>query len=764
MKFTRVFLTATVMLFASLTQSVDAREFGGTNCGAWFPATSQICSGVSFRQENICDRQRNAVGTKNCCRDTSWSPSTGSQCKGARFTQRSNCGNTRAATGTYVPNNWKAATSSVCKGVRFTQKNSCNASRAAVGTKNCCTVSSWTPSAGSRCKGASFTQTSNCGTKRTAVGTSVPNNWAPAVSTRCKGTRFTQKNSCGASRTVTGTSVPNNWAPAVSTVCKGKAFTQKNSCNASRTATGTKAVTDYSPAPATVCKGKTFTQRNSCGDSRSSTGTKSVTDYSPAPSTVCEGKPFTQSNSCGGSKQAVGTKTGGSCCTDTSWTPAANAGSICQGESVVQTSNCGRKRTINGTVAVDSYSPAASSVCRGLSFVQTNLCGKKRTITGTKVFGPECALDEGTITSKLIARLSATEPVKVYSQPLSDSRYPGEQFPVELDGSNLANVAHPVFLRTGNEFTSFLSVKATNSFNNAPQPNDKVTFCLRTEKAPVVGTWTDDSTRTSACGSHTVNQSRTCTFNTRGNQYPLCDECEGVTTSQTVNYTNTQSGGTWQPDRSTVCRGVAMTQNLVGGTCTESRNTTGTGEPNDWVPARNTVCTGVSFVQRNSCNQTRNNTGTLAAGPWSPSNAGVCANRNVNQSNSCGGTRTVPGAVAIQWVPNANTQCPGTSVRQTSCAGSRNVNGTKTTGCGGTGGGTGTTCPTWPYPATTIALSPSSYSAPGFSYIGHTPPVGTGQNAAARFNYANACGNTGQTSFICNNTTIGQYGCRAGDR
>ncbi len=130
---------------------------------SWSPATSTVCSGVSFTQTgDQCGNTRSATGTGI---DRTWSPATSTVCSGLSFTQTGNqCGNTRSATGTGIDTTWSPATSTVCSGLSFTQTgDQCGNTRSATGTKSCdvtppsCSVTS--PSATQYIKSVSDTIT-----------------------------------------------------------------------------------------------------------------------------------------------------------------------------------------------------------------------------------------------------------------------------------------------------------------------------------------------------------------------------------------------------------------------------------------------------------------------------------------------------------------------------------------------------------------------------------------------------------------------------
>lgn len=671
---------------------IDSSAALAQNCSYWFPAPSTVCSGVQYRQENACDRSRFAVGTKNCCTASSWSPSTGSKCLGTSFTQTSNCGTRRSATGTNNPNNYSPYPNTKCNGQYYTARNSCNR-------------------------------------VKTLRGTKVPNDYSPARSTVCYGKNFTARNSCNHAKTLSGTKQPSDYGPAQSTVCSGTNFTQTNSCGQKRTRPGTKSCCDsssWTPATTSVCSGQSFQQTNGCGTTRNATGTKAVGGFSPSKDTICAGETFTQTRQCGSSQTATGTKTSGQCCTDTEWLPATNLATICQGSSITQTSNCGRERVVNGTALADSFSPAADTACEGENVTQTNLCGDVRTVEGTNKFGLECGTNLGT-SNGLISRLSKTEPVTSFTQTLTDGRYGSERFAVEISGPGLENErAHPIFLRTEAEFTAFRNVMAPNSAANNPQPDDDIVYCLRTNKDPILGAWVDDGPKSTVCGSHTMTQTRSCTFDTVGEDQPLCDECENVTVSRTRTFTNNASGGSWLPSTDSFCEGDAFVQTLTGGTCTDTRNATGTGRPNNWSPGRSTVCDGQPITQTNSCNQTRRTTGTLNAGPWLPLESGWCPDESRLQANACASRQQV---------------------------------GTKTTGCGSTGGNNGSSC--------TDAPAPGQNATPplaGWVFVRYTTE-NVGSNGASTLHWvSDPCGTITQSQYLCTGTNIGTYGCRAGDR
>ena len=122
----------------------------------WGPATSTVCSGVSFTQTNACDNStRPATGTDTgagCllpdtgCSGT-WGPDPATVCAGVTFTQTcsSDSSLTRPATGSQVgcppvvptcTGTWDPVPATVCAGVAFTQTCSSDSSltRTAAGT------------------------------------------------------------------------------------------------------------------------------------------------------------------------------------------------------------------------------------------------------------------------------------------------------------------------------------------------------------------------------------------------------------------------------------------------------------------------------------------------------------------------------------------------------------------------------------------------------------------------------------------------------
>ena len=203
--------------------------------GAWSPATSSRCRGVTFTQRRTVSRipagcagtppgsrpssSRSAVGTSISaicatpppppppCTATAWSPPTSSRCRGVTFTQsRTACPGTitqtRPATGTSTIGNcapctataWSPSTTSRCSGVSFTQSRTrcpgnIRETRPATGTSSTgscapCTATSWSPSTGSRCSGVSFTQSrtrcpGNIRETQAATGTSTTGSCAP---------------------------------------------------------------------------------------------------------------------------------------------------------------------------------------------------------------------------------------------------------------------------------------------------------------------------------------------------------------------------------------------------------------------------------------------------------------------------------------------------------------------------------------------------------------------------------------------------------
>ena len=325
-------------------------------------------------------------------------------------------------------------------------------------------------------------------------------------------------------------------------------------------------------------------------------------EWTPNPSTVCSGQGFTQTSNCGYTRTKVGTK---QCCN--TWTPEPE--SVCDGEAFTQTNYCGEQRQATGTkfcCTNETWSPQSSSMCSGITFTQTSSCGATRQVVGTgsciKRDDSKAHLNEGDFPhDPLIARLTsddligsphinsdATNRAKFYHRTMPDNRSGSwEYYPVEVIGTNLDYATQmPVFTggSMSDDFLSFLNTFANNSLLNNPQPTDKVQFCLDTDiplnaSNVVTSTCVDTGTRESTCGTHTIQQSCACAFDTKGTLYPLCDECTGPMT-RNVSYTVT-------PD-------------------------------NNWVPARNTVCDTQTFTQTNDCGQTRQVTGTKDCGDTPP--------------------------------------------------------------------------------------------------------------------------------------------------
>ena len=520
---------------------------------------------------------------------------------------------------------------SVYYGVQFEQWDHCQRKRIVTGSKN---HPYWVPgkypylpSEDSVCHGEFFGQTktypNNAGSHvRYNYGRSKGWTWSPATSTKCSGVTFTQTSNCGFTRSATGTKnccTDSTWTPNLANYYKCQSVRQTSNCGTVRYRDGTK--TDvWTPALSGYYQCQQVTQTNTCGETRSPKyyGTKTNV-WTPLANTECQGTTFTQSNTCGGTRSEQGTKTTDECCVDTAWTPLA------------------------------------SSVCKGTTFTQTSNCGRKQyNVEGTHLFGPDCQQDIGDFPNNdrdnhPIARISATQDLYVYSWPEDNTRAGvTETFPIYVDGTNLEEKRVPVFLKTQSEFDLFKEHEAPNSWASNPQSTDRISYCLDTDYDPTV-TWADVGSRTSQCGTYSIQQASTCVFDTTSTapNIALCDECEGVDPFRTVSYTNTASGGSWVPATNTVCDGDAFTQTLSGSTCTDTRPAVGTDTPNDWAPATSTECSGVNFTQTNSCGQTRSAVGTASCGctdtSWSPATSTECSGVSFTQTSNCGNTRSATG-------------------------------------------------------------------------------------------------------------------------
>lgn len=345
------------------------------------------------------------------------------------------------------------------------------------------------------------------------------------------------------------------------------------------------------------------------------------------------------------------------------------------------------------------WSPQANQYCTGELFEQKSNCGVVKLVVGT-------ASVSGCITNKPkgngidsgwfpddqnIARIHQASPTVIGRFELGDYRASeggDHTFPVKITSQLSYDI--PLFLKTKKEFENFLEKKAANSYNNSPRADDEIRFCLVSDYSPTLSSWSDEGVRATSCGAHSIRQTRTCSFNIQGTDFPICDNCDNVTLTQNDSYTVTSNG------------------------------------------------------------------------IWSPSSDSYCPNIQVRQTDSCGmerfvgGTKNCPSACTPNWAPSLSSFCDDRQVYQTdACGNSRSLLGQKD--CGPPA------CVDEPFPSNSLVAT--VLVVPGWQYIGFTPPaelpVGTG---ASRLNYRSLCGNVDAVMFECRNNTIGQFGCRAGDR
>lgn len=371
-----------------------------------------------------------------------------------------------------------------------------------------------------------------------------------------------------------------------------------------------------------VCKNHKVTQ---CGTLLNTTRCRDVYSknegwtWNPAPNTICAGETFTQTSNCGYTRQKTGTK---NCCID-QWLP--DPGTVCSGESFTQTNQCRGTRQATGTKCCEAglFAPAENTVCSGIQFQQTNLCGAVRDATGTGNI--ETCIENRTdlIANNVgdfphddyIARLSSPEIVAAHGEPTSasakiehrrlvDTREGSVEYhPVVVTANNLdSNAQIPVFtkkLAGRDDFVDFLKAKAKNSLLNNPKSSDKVHFCLDTDYAVTAVDCADSEPRQTSCGNHTILQTCGCSFDTKGSNFPLCDECLGKNLSRVVNYQVLSTGMVPDLNPASVCTTDTVTWRDNCGTTEErpgTRNCSTTCvEP--WAPDPSTVCSGVSFTQ-----------------------------------------------------------------------------------------------------------------------------------------------------------------------
>lgn len=448
----------------------------------------------------------------------------------------------------------------------------------------------------------------NCG--------SASSGWLPWPWAEYIGRSFQQRDHCGRSRSAVGEKdhpywINGQYLPVTSSVCKNSLFNQTmlypNGYSHTRPNWGTSLGTQWNPAANTVCSSDTLTQTSNCGFTRQISGSKSccaADSWSPPRSSVDYGEPMIQVNGCGQTRSRTGTRTSGD------WSPQAS--SICAGQSFTQSQSIGPSRESVGSLLSEDWQPLASGICQGLSFTQQRSCGPSRVAVGSKngacILSTELA-DTGTLQSTDILRLNAhSDDTVVRRYQLIDTRLGVAYHPVNL--RSLSDQPAPLFMRTANEFSSALLALASGSYaNSPPRANDRAEFCLDSDYPPSLS-YSDNQARQSSCGTHSIDQTISCSFDTQGSHHPLCDECIGQPTSRTINYTNTSSS--WSPAADSVCQGVSYTQTS---NCGATRSAVGSRtcascDANAWSPASNTVCDGESFTQTNECGTTRSASGT----------------------------------------------------------------------------------------------------------------------------------------------------------